>query len=193
MKILVLYATTEGQTRKIAVFVGKQLEGDDVTLVDAADAPHDMDLALFDGVILAASLHMHAYQRSLITFARDHHARLNVMASLFVSVSLSAAGEDPEDRKGLAACTEAFLAETRWTPRRTLHVAGAFRFTRYDFFKGWMMRLIALRKSVKVDANEDLELTDWQSLARDIRSFRAGMRGVEGGTGVSPSPPRGGF
>jgi len=175
MKILVLYATTEGQTRKIAVFVAKQLEGDAVSLFDATDAPPDLDPALFDGVILAASLHMHVYQRSLITFARDHHARLNAMASLFVSVSLTAAGEDPEDRKGLATCTEAFVAETRWTPRHILHVAGAFRFTTYDFFKGWMMRLIAMQKSVKVDPNEDLELTDWPALARGIKTFRAGL------------------
>jgi menaquinone-dependent protoporphyrinogen oxidase len=175
MKILVLYATTEGQTRKIAVFVAKQLDGDAVSLVDAAEAPPDLKPASFDAVILAASLHSHAYQLSLITFARDHHARLNAMASLFISVSLTAAGKDADEKKGLDACTDVFKAETGWLPLQTLHVAGAFRFTKYDFFKGWVMRLIAWEKNVKVDPAGDLELTDWQALARDIRTFRAGV------------------
>ena len=56
------------------------------------------------------------------------------------------------------------MADTGWTPGQILHVAGAFRFTEYDFFKGWVMRLIAKEKKVEVDPHRDLELTDWPAL-----------------------------
>jgi menaquinone-dependent protoporphyrinogen oxidase len=172
MKILIYYATTEGQTRKIAEFVGQQLSGDAVTIVDAVNVPDALDLDQFDAAILAASLHMHRYQAALVEFATDHHSKLNTLPSLFISVSLSAASEDVDDLAGLAACDEKFKAETEWRPRKVLHVAGAFRFTKYDFFKSLVMRRIAKEKKVKVNPHEDLELTGWEALARDIKAFR---------------------
>lgn len=44
MKILVLYGTTEGQTRKIADFVTTRLKnrGDAVAMIDASDVPEDL-------------------------------------------------------------------------------------------------------------------------------------------------------
>ena len=173
MKILIYYGTTEGQTRKIAEFVAKQLSGDDVRVVDATNVPPTLDLDQFDAAFLAASLHMHKYQSALVEFARDHHSKLNLIPSLFISVSLSAAGDDPEDRKGLALCQQNLKDQTEWTPTQVLDVAGAFRFTKYDFFKSWVMRRIAKEKKVKVNPHEDLELTDWEGLAGDIKAFRA--------------------
>ncbi|MFO1187023.1 MAG: flavodoxin domain-containing protein [Alphaproteobacteria bacterium] len=174
MKILILYATTEGQTRKIAEFVADQLKGDDVALADAANlrGAHP-DPETFDAAILAASIHAGHYQSSLVHFARENHARLNDMPALFLSVSLSAAGSDPDDLKGIAECAEKFKAATGWSKAEVLQIAGAFRFTKYDFFKSWVMRLIARQKKVKVNPNEDLEFTDWKALAGHIEAFRS--------------------
>ena len=173
MKILVLYATTEGQTRKIAEVVARQFQGDATTLVDVVDAPDNLTPVQFDAVVIAASIHMQKYQGAITRFVRDHHAELNQMPSVFISVSLSAAGDDPDDLRGVAECVEEFEAETSWTPRQVLQVAGAFRFTKYDFFKSWAMRRIAKDKKIKVNPHEDLELTDWSALTRDMQSFRA--------------------
>lgn len=172
MKILVLFATTEGQTRKIAEFIANHLEGDQVTLQDAADTRALPDPKNFDAAILAASIHAGHYQSSIVHFAREHHARLDQMPALFISVSLSAAGNEPEDLKGIAQCAEKFKAETGWSKAEVLQVAGAFRFTKYDFFKSWVMRLIAKQKKVKVNPHEDLEFTDWPTLAGHIEAFR---------------------
>ena len=162
MKIIVLYGTTEGQTRKIAEFVAKHLRdlGDAVTLTDATGDASTVDVRDFDAAIVAASLHAGQYQGPAVHFARANHAWLNLMPSAFLSVSLSAAGTDPEDLKGIADCAERFKAETKWTTPEVHHVAGAFRFTEYDFFKRWVMKLIAWEKSVTVEPGKDLELTN---------------------------------
>jgi menaquinone-dependent protoporphyrinogen oxidase len=51
------------------------------------------------------------------------------------------------------------------------HVAGAFRFTQYDFFKSLAMRWIAHNKGEEVDPHADKEYTDWDALAALMRRW----------------------
>lgn len=173
MKILVLYGTTEGQTRKIADFVTTRLKnrGDVVALIDAMDAPWDLQPQDYDAAILAGSLHVGVYQKPLIHFARKHADALNKMPTAFLSVSLSAAGKDPDDLKGMAACADLFVKETGWKPGEIDHVAGAFRFTEYDFFKRWVMKIIAWERGMKTKGVIELELTDWDTLGKLVDTF----------------------
>jgi menaquinone-dependent protoporphyrinogen oxidase len=167
MRLLILYGTTEGQTGKIARFLQDRLraDGTDVVAMNAIDAPEDLDPTAFDAVIVAASLHTGHYQAAVEHFVRQHHQQLNDMLSVFVSVSLSAAGQDEDDVQGLAQCVGELQRTTGWTPRRLHHAAGAFRYTQYDFFKRWAMKYIAWRKGGPTDTSQDYELTDWDALS----------------------------
>ena len=173
MKILILYGTTEGQTRKIADFVTTRLKqrGDVVALIDAADVPWDMRPDDYDAAVLAGSVHAGVYQTPLIHFARKHHEALNRMPTAFLSISLSAAGKDPDDLKGMVVCADMFKKETGWTPGSIHHIAGAFRFAEYDFFKRWMMKVIAWERGVKIGGALELELTDWDAVAKVAEDF----------------------
>lgn len=176
MRILIAFATTDGQTRKIARFAADCLTdlGPSVELLDVVDT-EGLDLSRFAAVVLAASLHAGGFQKAMADFARAHAATLSAMPTLFLPVSLSAAGDDPEDWKGLRDCVSRFLAETGWQPGRTEHVAGAFRFTEYDFFRAWAMRRIAAAKGEDVATHADKEYTDWPALARLLTEWRASL------------------
>jgi menaquinone-dependent protoporphyrinogen oxidase len=165
---LILYGTTEGQTRKIAAFLRDRLAqaGHTVTMVDAVEAPPDLDPHRFDRVILAGSVHIGRYQAAIEDWARRHAAALLAVKAAFVSVSLAAAGTDDDDVKGLAQCVEEFTRRTGWTPSTVYHAAGAFRYTQYDFFKRWALKYIAWRKGAPTDTSQDYELTDWPALER---------------------------
>ena len=175
MKLLVLYATTDGQTRKIARHVADGLadKGHGVELLEAREGA-GLNLARFDRAILAGSLHAGGYQAALADFAQRHAAALNAMPTLFLAVSLSAAGDDAEDWAGLHKCLEAFHTETGWTPGRTEHVAGAFRFSEYGFFRAWAMKRIAAQKDPTVDPHQDKEYTDWAALDAAVAAWLAG-------------------
>lgn len=172
MKVLILYGTTEGQTHKIAGFAADRLKrlGDAVTIVDTAAAPPDLRPDNFDAAILAASLHNGVYQRPFVDFVRAHHRGLNRLPTAFFSVSLSAAGREPDDLKHAATCVDFFRNETGWTGNAH-HIAGAFRFSEYDFFKRWMMKIIAWERSLPVAGIQELELTDWDALGRIVDAF----------------------
>lgn len=177
MKLLIVYATTEGQTRKIARFMADRLAeaGHSVELLPSEDAG-GVDLRRFDGAIVAGSVHAGAYQKALEGFAAESAAALAGTPSLFLSVSLSAAGADKEDWAGLEDCVARFVKKTGWTPGKVAHVAGAFRFSEYDFFKSWAMRWIAAQKDEAVSSNEDKEYTDWEALGALIDGWVAGLK-----------------
>jgi len=84
--------------------------------------------------------------------------------SLFLMVSLAAAGDDPDEHADLARIAAEFAQNSDWTPSEVVHVAGAFRFTQYDFFKGLAMRWIAHSKGETVTPHTDKEYTDWDAL-----------------------------
>ena len=176
MKIVIVYATTDGQTRKIARFAADRLAdaGHAVELLTAADA-EGLDLARFAGAVLAGSLHGGGFQKDLAEFAGAQTTGLAAVPTLFLPVSLSAAGTDAQDWAGLHKCVADFLAQTKWAPTQVVHVAGAFRFSEYDFFRAWAMRRIADQKGEAMDPSGDREYTDWAALGAALDGFLAGI------------------
>jgi menaquinone-dependent protoporphyrinogen oxidase len=176
MTCLVLYGTTEGQTRKIVTFLRDRLaqRGHAITLVDAVETPPDLDTRRFDRVVVAASLHIGRYQAAVEHWVHRQAAALSGAHATFLSVSLAAAGTDEDDVTGLAQCLAEFTRRTGWTPATVHHVAGAFRYTQYDFFKRWALKYMAWRHNAPTDTTRDWELTDWADLERFANEL-AGM------------------
>ena len=161
MKILIVYGTTEGQTRKIANFLKDEAEklGHLVTLTDSTGNPPFP--AGYDVVLIGASIHMHKYQSSVFNYVKDNAETLNEITSGFFSVSLAAASDDPEEQKELAGITKAFKDDTGWKPVDVEQMAGALLYTKYDFFKKLIMRMIAKREGRSTDTSGDYEYTQW--------------------------------
>ena len=174
MKLLLVYGTTEGQTQKVAHFVHDHLarQGHQIRVFNAIDSDAEAAEPLeFDAVIIAASLHAGRYQAAIVDFVSKHVATINARPNAFLSVSLAAASDDEDDVQGLEQCVANFTQQTGWVPQRTHHVAGAFRYTSYDFLKRWAMKYIAYRKGAPTDASRDHELTDWADLAHFVETF----------------------
>jgi menaquinone-dependent protoporphyrinogen oxidase len=178
MRILICYGTTEGQTRKIAEFMGDIVtkHGHDAAVFDST-AVSEIEPSRCKAAILAGSIHLGRYQTSLVHHIKSWHGELNAMPSAFISVSLSAASDDPHELAEVDEIAQKMCHETGWTPTKILHAAGAFRFTQYDFFKRWAMRLIAYQKNEQVDVHADKEYTDWAALRAFVETFLAKLPG----------------
>lgn len=175
-RLLVVYGTTEGQTRKIAERLTEQARarGYEVEMFDATALPAELEVSGFAAVIVAGSIHVWRHQSSIERFVRAHLGALRERSGAFVSVSLSAAG-DAKDRSDAQGCVDRFLAATGWRPTSIYLAAGAFRFTRYGFLKRWIMRRIARRKGGPTDTSRDHEYTDWAGLERFLDEFLAAV------------------
>ncbi len=182
MKILVAYASTEGQTRKIARFAADWLadSGHSAELLPLAEAG-DIDLARFDAVLLAASVHIGHYQKALAGFCANRADALARLPSLFFSVSLAAAGHEAEDWRGLEKILADFTAATGWTPDRVEQVAGAYKPSEYDVFRRFVMRRILATKDPSADASADIEYTDWAALKGVLADWTGALARPENG------------
>lgn len=174
MKVLLLYATTQGQTRKVMRHVADRLiaGGHSVELVPA-DQDEGLDPARFDAAILAGSIHAGQYQTALIQSAHRHAAALNRLPGLFLTVSLTAAGDDPAERAELDRLARGFLTDTGWQAPQIAQVAGALRFSAYGFFEYWAMLWISRRQNRTLTGREDIEFTDWPALDALVEGFLA--------------------
>lgn len=147
--------------------------GASVEVLDASDA-RGVALARFDRIIVAASVHLGHFHVGVADFAERHRHALEEKQAPFVAVSLSAASDDKEDIEGIRACVDTFVRQTGWHPAHVEHVAGAFRFSRLDFFKSWALRHIAAKKGIDIEPGQDLELTDWPKLRSFVEEFLRG-------------------
>lgn len=174
--IVIVYATTEGQTRKIAHALSQRLRtlGHQVHAFDAADKPAPAVLDDADSAIIAGSVHANQFQSALTHFLKDAAARLRTLPTAFVSVSLSALGEE-DDIDNVDVCTGHLSAQTGWTPGVVHHAAGALRYTQYDFLRRWVMKYIAAKHDLPTKASEDYEFTDWAGLERFADAFANGL------------------
>jgi menaquinone-dependent protoporphyrinogen oxidase len=173
--VLVVYGTTEGQTRRIAEFIADALKqrGVKVELVDSATEGAAQVQPVHSAVIACGSLHQHRFQPSLLRFVRDNRAWLAGLPAALVAVSLTALQDDEQSRDELRKCVEAFCSEAGWTPAVTQHVAGALRYTEHDYFKRLIMRLIARQHGRDTDASRDHEYTDWDAVTGFVERFLA--------------------
>jgi menaquinone-dependent protoporphyrinogen oxidase len=171
VRILVVYGTTEGQTRKIAEHVSQHLRegGHEVGLYDSAQGLGKLEITDFGAAVIVASIHQQAHQESVTNFVRAHLGQLQTRPTLFLSVSLSAAFE--ETKPEAKTYVNRFLANTGWQPTRICLVAGALRHTNYDYFEEQIVEHIVLKGREVGEPGRDQELTDWEGLSRDVEAF----------------------
>ena len=163
----VFFATTEGQTRRIAERLAATLRGDgfDSRAIDVATP----DAAAFDwsrarGAIVGASLHGGRHQKTARTFVRAHARDLNRVPSAFFSVSLSAASEHRTEQEAARKLAEALPAATGWTPATVVSLAGRLAFSQYGFLKRRLMKRIARKEGAPTDTSRDYEFTNWEKV-----------------------------
>jgi menaquinone-dependent protoporphyrinogen oxidase len=171
--ILIVYGTTEGQTRKIAEFIAERLrsQGQKVTVVDSATPAAEQLMPVYAGAFVGGSLHQHRHQSSLVHFVKANATWLNAIPTAFFSVSLAAAGPDAGAQAEARKLADEFVADTGLKPCMVRLVAGALKYTRYDFFKRFIMRMIAKHAGGDTDTSQDHEYTDWDDVRRFVDEY----------------------
>lgn len=171
-RILVLYASYDGQTGRIAERIRDVAAraGHRVTLrrfEGIADAGEILD---HDAVMVGAAIRYGHHDHGIEKALRSNVAALAQRPNAFFSVCLSAGGpgHKPEAARRYI---EDFVRRTGWEPRETASFAGALVYSKYGPFIKFMMKLIVGYSGGETDATRDYEYTDWVEVERFAKRF----------------------
>jgi len=171
LNVLIVYGTTEGQTRKVAEWTANHVRecGHQAELRDSAAPVSDLDFETYDAFIIAASVHQECHQETVINLVIAHLEVLETKPSAFISVSLSAVLEG--GRTEAQEYVDRLITMTGWKPRMALLLGGALRFSEYDYFQEQIVKFIVMKRSAAASKERDREFTDWHALASFVDRF----------------------
>ena len=119
----VFFATTDGQTRRIAEvlaaharFLGVDSHAIDLTSAQAVDFPWSQVRA----VVVAASIHIGRHQPEAEAFVKRHLIELNARPSMFLSISLSICSKLPDEVDSAHRLASAFPEHLGWKAGRVV-------------------------------------------------------------------------
>jgi menaquinone-dependent protoporphyrinogen oxidase len=171
-RILLLYATTEGQTARIAERIAHTLrdQGNSVEVLPADTARAQADPAAYDAVMVGASIHYGHHPAYLRTLIRRHREVLAARPCAFFSVSLSAGGPRPKPAAA-QRYLDKFLRQTGWQPQLAISFAGAVKYSLYGPIKRRVMIVFVGLGGGNTDTARDYEYTDWNAVDRFADAF----------------------
>ena len=166
-RVLILYASKEGHTARIAhrlaghlAQAGHQAEAAALTEV-ADDAPLDG----YDAFVVGGSVHMGRHDKDLAAFVQDHLETLSRSPSAFFSVSMAQANPAEPNQAEAERYVDDFLEATGWAPDHVARFAGALTYTQYNWILRTVMKRIAATTGQSTDTTRDHVYTDWDQVA----------------------------
>src|SRR6266567_1679178 len=162
--ILIIYSTTDGQTRKICQRLQQVIEqqAHQVTVVSIDDEPR-IDLAAFDKIVIGASIRYGKHSPQIVDFIEKNRLILESKPNAFFSVNVVARKPEkcrPENNPYL----QKFLKRISWKPGELAVFAGKIDYPSYGFFDRLMIRLIMCMTKGPTDPKAVVEFTDWEQV-----------------------------
>jgi menaquinone-dependent protoporphyrinogen oxidase len=172
-KILILYSTTDGHTRKICNRLQEVIEqqGHRVTLV-SVNNEFQVDLQTFDKIVIGASIRYGKHSPRITDFINRNRQLLDGKPNAFFSVNIVARKQE-KNQPDTNPYMRKFLKKIAWRPKELAVFAGKLEYPKYSFFDRLMIRLIMFITKGPTDPNAVIEFTDWQQVESFARHIAA--------------------
>lgn len=161
-KILIVYSTTDGHTKRICEKLARVIEGaaHEADVVPIENAGH-LDMTGFDKIVLGASIRYGKHSPRVYDFVGRHQALLDEKPNAFFSVNVVARKPD-KNNPATNPYLKKFLGQISWQPKVVAVFAGKIDYPRYRFWDRQMIRLIMWMTKGPTDRHAVIEFTDWK-------------------------------
>lgn len=172
-KVLMLYGTREGHTRKITTYLQEQLtqqlaeqniSAPEFTIINLAEvAQTPLCLTDYQAVIIGASIHYGYFPNALMQFIKQHQAQLQQLPTFFFGINLIA--RKPEkNTPETNVYVRKFLAKSPVKFTGTAVFAGALNYSMLNFFDRHIIRFIMWMTKGETALSTNKVYTDWNAV-----------------------------
>ena len=164
LRILIIYSTTDGHTRKICRRLCQVIAQQDhqVTLI-SIDDESNVDLESFDKIVLGASIRYGKHHQKVYEFIKRNEQLLDSKPNALFSVNVVARKPEknqPETNPYLRK----FLKQISWQPKEMAVFAGKIDYNKYSLLDRQIIRLIMWMTRGPTDPDTVVEFTNWKQV-----------------------------
>jgi menaquinone-dependent protoporphyrinogen oxidase len=163
-KILIIFSTTDGHTRKICLRLQEVIEnqGNQVTVISVDDVS-GIDLNSYDKIVVGASIRYGKHSPKIYEFIKENMQILDAKSNAFFTVNVVARKAEkntPETNPYLIK----FLRQISWKPKKLAVFAGKIDYQKYSSLDRFMIRLIMWMTKGPTDPKANIEFTNWKQV-----------------------------
>jgi menaquinone-dependent protoporphyrinogen oxidase len=160
---LIIYSSTDGQTKNICSRIGEFLSNDIPAKIISLSNATKNDIEKYDRVIIGASIRYGKHRKELFEFIETNLDELNKKDNAFFSVNV-VARKSEKNTPETNPYVQKFLLKTSWVPQRLAVFAGKIDYPKYNFFDKQMIRFIMWVTKGPTNIKNTYEFTDWNKV-----------------------------
>ena len=173
MDDLIIYSSTDGQTKKICEKIKENLPSGNKFKLISLDEALNFNLEKCEKIIIGASIRYGRHNKKVLDFIIKNKNILDLKKTAFFSVNVVARKEEkstPETNPYVLN----FLKETNWKPNKLSVFAGKVDYPNYNFINKIVIRFIMMITKGPTDINNSYEFTNWENVrkfAKELEKF----------------------
>ena len=165
MDDLIIYSSTDGQTKKICEKIIENLSSANKFKLISLDEALYFNLEKCEKIIIGASIRYGRHNKKVLDFIIKNKNILDLKKTAFFSVNVVARKEEkstPETNPYVLN----FLKKTNWKPNKLSVFAGKVDYPNYNFFNKIVIRFIMMITKGPTDINNSYEFTNWENVRK---------------------------
>ncbi len=172
-KTLILFSTTDGQTKIICEKIYQALHNRESIQLISINQYKDINIQEFDTVVVGASIRYGKHSLKIQNFIKENKKILDNIKTAFFSVNV-VARKSCKNTPLTNPYVIKFLKKLNWNPNITAVFAGKINYPSYKFIDKQMIRLIMYITKGPTDTSKNFEFTDWNKVddfSRDLENL----------------------
>lgn len=162
-KILIIYSTTDGQTKTICERIKKFSKNIQQIKIISLNKISDENLNSYEEIIIGASIRYGKHDSKIYSFIELNKNILQSKKSAFFSVNVVARKLE-KNSPDTNPYVKKFLKKTDWKPDRLAVFAGKVDYPNYSFINKLVIRFIMYLTKGPTDTSKSYEFTDWKKV-----------------------------
>ena len=165
MEDLIIYSSTDGQTKRICETIKDHLSLNDKIKIISLNEVNTVNLKKIEKIIIGASIRYGRHNKKVQDFVVKNKNILESKKTAFFSVNVVARKEEkstPETNPYV----KKFLAKTNWKPNKVAVFGGKVDYPNYNFINRNVIRFIMMITNGPTNTENSYEFTNWEMVKK---------------------------